>query len=259
MSLRRQRRALLVTLLGSFLLGRRVPAAFAATAAPSGTPAPPLTPFSAARPGASLPPPWRPLTLPKVAPPEFALVSEADATVLRVRAAAAAGTVAHALDASPAEKPILVWRWKVDRVVERANLSEKSGDDFAARVYVFFDVPVSALPVGARVKVMLGRALWGDHLPTASLCYVWDNRHPVGTAVWNPYTDRVRTIVLQSGSAGEWRSERRDLDADFRAAFGAQWAGPTPRVTGVAIGSDTDQTRESVTAWFGDLALNPRP
>ena len=219
----------------------------------------PITPFSSAKAGAPLPGPWKPLTLPKVSPPEFTLVSDADRTVLRVRAVAAAGTIAHELDASPAEGPMLAWRWKVDRVVERANLAEKSGDDFAARVYVFFDVPVSALPVGARVKVMLGRAIWGDHLPTAALCYVWDNRHPVGTAVWNPYTDRVRTVVLQSGSPGEWRAERRDLDADFRAAFGAQWKGPTPRVTGVAIGSDTDQTRESVIAWFGDFALSARP
>jgi hypothetical protein len=26
-------------------------------------------------------------------------------------------------------------------------------------------------------------------------------------------------------------------------------------VTGIAIGNDTDQTRESVTAWFGDLKI----
>lgn len=218
-----------------------------------------IAPFSAVQPGASLPAPWRLLSLPKVQPPEFALVADPDATVLRVRATSAAGTVAHALDVSAVEHPILSWRWRVDRVVERANLAEKSGDDFAARVYVFFDVPVSALPVGARLKVMLGRAIWGDHLPTAALCYVWDNRHPVGTRVWNAYTDRVRTIVLRSGSAGLWQPERRDLDADFREAFGTQWAGPTPRVTGIAIGSDTDQTRESVTAWFGDLALEARP
>lgn len=255
MSLPNRRRAFLLALFGGLCLGR-----FVARAVASGASlVQPLAPFSAAKPGTVLPAPWRPLTLPKVPPPEFAIVADGDVTVLRVRAAASAGTVAHALEASPADRPLLSWRWKVDRVVERANLAEKSGDDFAARVYVFFDVPVSALPVGARVKVMLGRAIWGDHLPTAALCYVWDNRHPVGTAVWNPYTDRVRTIVLQSGSPGEWRAERRDLEADFRAAFGAQWSGPTPRVTGIAVGSDTDQTRESVTAWFGDLSLHPRP
>lgn len=218
-----------------------------------------ITRFSTLEPGAGLPPLWRPLLLPKVPAPSFTLVKEADSTVLRIRAAAAAGSVAHALDQSPADRPMLAWRWKVDRVVAKANLAEKSGDDFAARVYVFFDVPVSALPIAARMKVMLGRAIWGDHLPTAALCYVWDNRHPIGTSVWNPYTDRVRTIVLRSASPGEWQLERRDLDADFRAAFGSQWSGPTPKITGVALGADTDQTGESVTAWFGDVTLLARP
>jgi hypothetical protein len=215
-------------------------------------------PFSRARPGAPLPGAWRPLTLPRVAAPEVALVDDAGVTVLRSRAAAAAGTITHDLDADPAARPTLTWRWKVDRVLARANLAEKGGDDFAARVYVFFDVPVETLPLGARVKAALARAVWGEKLPTAALCYVWDNRHEPGTSAWNPYTDRVRTVVLRSASPGAWAEESRDLAADFRAAFGAQWAGPVPRVTGIAIGNDTDQTGESATAWFGDFRLEAR-
>jgi len=217
-----------------------------------------LAPFSRAAPGAPLPAGWRPLTLPRVAAPEFSLVDDAGVTVLRSRAVAAAGTVAHDLDADPAARPTLAWRWKVDRVLARANLAEKAGDDFAARVYVFFDVPVESLPLGARVKSVLARAVWGEKLPTAAICYVWDNRHEPGTSAWNPYTDRVRTVVLRSASAGAWVEESRDLAADFRAAFGAQWPGPVPRVTGIAIGNDTDQTGESATAWFGDFRLEAR-
>jgi hypothetical protein len=186
------------------------------------------------------------------------LVADGGVTVLRSRAAAAGGTVAFALDASPAERPILSWRWKVDRVVAGANLSLKSGDDFAARVYVFFDLPVGELPASERVKAFLARAVWGESLPTAAICYVWDNRHPAGTSAWNPYTERVRTVVLRSGGPGTWAEESRDLDADFRAAFGQQWPKPTPRITGIAIGNDTDQTGETVTAWFGDFALGTR-
>jgi hypothetical protein len=217
-----------------------------------------LAPFSRARPGATLPGPWRPLTLPRMAAPEVALVDDGGTTVLRSRAAAAAGTVAHDLDADPAARPVLAWRWKVDRVVARANLAEKAGDDFAARVYVFFDVPVEALPLGARVKTVLARAIWGERLPTAAICYVWDNRHAPGTSAWNPYTDRVRTVVLRSGAPGAWAEESRDLAEDFRAAFGAQWTGPVPRLTGIAAGNDTDQTGETVTAWFGDFRLEAR-
>ncbi len=103
----------------------------------------------------------------------------------------------------------------------------------------------------------LARLLHGDALPTAAICYVWDNRHAVGTSRWSPYTDRVRMVVVESGNAqaGRWLDERRDVARDFRAAFGAQWSGPVPAITGVAVGNDTDQTGESVTAWFGDVRL----
>ena len=80
---------------------------------------------------------------------------------------------------------------------------------------------------------------------------MWDNRHPIGTSAWNPYSDRVRTVVLRRGQAGAWHSERRDLAADFRAAFGIE----APPLTGLAAGSDTDQTGETATAWFGDFRL----
>jgi hypothetical protein len=216
-------------------------------------------PFSAMKPGAALDPGWSPVTLPKVPPPAFDLVADEGVTVLRSTAAAAAGTVTFALASDVATRPMLRWRWKVDRVVEKADLATKAGDDFAARVYVFFDVPPDALPLGARMKVFLARSLYGKPVPTAALCYVWDNRHPPGTTRWNPYTDRVRTVVLRSGGAGAWAAESRDLEADFREAFGAGWPGPVPRVTGIAIGNDTDQTGERATAWFGDFRLEPRP
>lgn len=214
-----------------------------------------IAPFSQAKPGGPLPAGWRTLDLPGIPAPEISLVDDAGTTVLRSVARAAAGTVAFALSASPADTPRLAWRWKVDRVVAGADLAARRGDDFAARVYVFFDVPVESLPLGARLKSLLARAVWGEKLPTAALCYVWDNRHPPGTRAWNPYTDRVRTVVLRSGSPGAWAAESRDLAADFREAFGAQWPGPVPRVTGLAVGNDTDQTGESVTAWFGDFTL----
>jgi hypothetical protein len=233
-------------------------AAFA-MAARAALPLADLAPFSASKPGDTLPAGWTPLSLPKVPAPEVALVADGGDTVLRSRAKAAAGTVAHALAHDVAARPMLRWRWKVDRVVEKADLATKAGDDFAARVYVFFDVPAESLPLGARLGIFLARNVYGATVPTAALCYVWDNRHAPGTTRWNPYTDRVRTVVLRSGAAGGWAPESRDLEADFREAFGAGWKGSVPRVTGIAIGNDTDQTGERVTAWFGDFRLERRP
>ena len=104
-----------------------------------------------------------------------------------------------------------------------------------------------------RMKLGLASRTLGHAMPTAALCYVWDNRHPVGTIVPNIYFSQVRTIVLQSGdaNAGTWQSQRRNLAADFRAAFGRA----APQVTGIALASDTDNPGGHAQAWFGALTL----
>ncbi len=215
-----------------------------------------IEPFSGEPPGAALPSGWRELRIPRVKPAELSLVAEDGVTVLRVRSRAGAGSAAYTLAASAAGTE-LAWRWKIDRVVDKADLETRAGDDFAARVYVFFDVPVEALPWFDRLKIRVARALHGGDLPTTAICYVWDNRHAPGTSAWSPFTDRVRTIVLESGNAraGGWVEEKRDVAADFREAFGTKTA---PRVTGIAAGNDTDQTGESASAWFGDFRLEDR-
>lgn len=219
-----------------------------------------IAPFSGAEPGADLPAGWQLLTVARRKLPEFRLVRDAGQTVLRVHSEAAVGSLGHTLSVDPGKTAELSWRWKVDHVLEKAKLGTKEGDDFAARVYVSFDVPLETLSFTARAKIKLAQIVYGAHLPTAAICYVWDNRSPVGTSMWNPYTDRLRMVVLESGNAraGQWVAESRNLDADFQAAFGAQWNKPTPRITGVAVAADTDQTLESVTAWFGDLRIEAR-
>jgi hypothetical protein len=215
-----------------------------------------IAPFSGASPGGVLPPGWELLDLPNVRGPEVSLVEDGGVTVLRVVSADAAGSVAHRLAADVRRTPVLGWRWKVDRVLDNADMGRKDGDDYAARVYVTFDVPEATLPFADRARIRIAKLIYGADLPTAALCYVWDNRHPVGTTAWNPYSSRVRMMVLRSGSAGvgSWAAQSRDLAEDFRAAFG----GTAPAITGVAVSADTDQTHEKVTAWFGDLRLEPR-
>ena len=219
----------------------------------------PIAPFSGAAPGGRLPAGWRSFGLRSVPRAEPVMVEDGGATVLQLRAAAAAGSAVQRLDVDPALAPVLSWRWKVDRVVRGADLARKDGDDYAARVYVTFDVPLDELPFTTRARIVLARVLFGSELPSAALCYVWDNRHAVGTSAWNAYSDRVRMVVLRNGDAnvGEWVDEARDVAEDFRAAFGRQRES-LPHVSGVAVSTDTDQTGETVTAWFGDLALGPR-
>ena len=219
----------------------------------------PIPGFSTADVGAKLPPGWEKVELPYGHKNEFRVVAEGNVHALQVKSAKSFGTVAFLLHADAAATPIVRWRWKVDHALEKARMDTKAGEDFAARLYVSFDFPTQELSVGERVKLDIAGATVG-FVPAAAICYVWDNHNPVGTAGWSPYFGHVRVVVLQSGNerAGKWIDERRDVEADFVAAFGERWKGHVPKITGVVAGNDTDQTGESVTAWFGDIHLEPR-
>jgi hypothetical protein len=217
-----------------------------------------VAPFSRSAPGAALPSGWEARFLQRVPRSQVALVADDGVTVLEVRSQGSTGVAAHGLRADPGVDSLLSWRWKVDRVVAAGDLTRRDGDDFAARVYVFFDLPLEEVPFVDRFKIRLARLLYGEEVPTAALCYVWDGREPVGTTAWNAYSDRVRMVVVESGSSrvGRWVEARRDVAADFRAAFGPGIA--IPAVSGIALGNDTDQTGEAASARFGDVRLEAR-
>ena len=219
----------------------------------------PITKFSTAPLGGEIPKGWEKAELPYGNKSEFSIVEDEKSRVLQVRSEGAFGSLAYRLSADVEKTPVLEWKWKVDHVVEKANIETKGGEDFAARVYVAFDLPESELSTGDRAKLKIARAVQG-FVPAAAICYVWDNKHPVGTSMWSPYFGRVRTVVVESGGerAGRWVLEKRDLEEDFIAAFGEQWRGKIPGITGVVAGNDTDQTKETVTASFGDLHLEAR-
>lgn len=147
--------------------------------------------------------------------------------------------------------PILCWRWRVETPLNTADMATKTGDDYAARVYVAFSLPSDDMALTTRFKLQLARKIYGDHVPDAALNYVWDNRYPIGTKRFNVYTDRTQMIVLQSGAqrVGSWVMERRDVLSDATLAFG------TDRVqaTLLAIAADTDNTGEQAHSGFADL------
>ncbi len=232
----------------------RALAVHAAIAAPttSAAAALPSLDFSSATGGSTLPRGWTSYAESRHKPTaQMAVVSDGTEKVFRIKADHNAGAIIYKLEVSPA--PMLSWRWKVDHSIAAADIASKHTDDLAARVYVFFDMPLKQLTIGERVKLRLARAVSGIDLPRAALCYVWDNKHAIGTIAPSAYYSKVMLVVLQSGDshAGQWRAEHRDLAADYRAAFGTA----APRITGISLGADTDNTGGKVTAWFADVVL----
>jgi hypothetical protein len=72
----------------------------------------------------------------------------------------------------------------------------------------------------------------------------------VGRRQISPYTDRAQLIVAETGSgrAGQWVTERADVQLDFERAFG----GPAKPIQ-LAIASDTDNTGSIARAAFADI------
>lgn len=210
------------------------------------------TPFSAMAVGDVGAGQWTHQTLPGVSQENrFDVVAVDGQTVLRVRSDAAASTLLHALDVDPAVTPQLHWRWQVSNPVAASDFRRKDGDDYAGRVYVLFDYPVERLSFGDRFKISLARGLHGAELPTAAIAYVWGTAQQRGDFGPNAYTDRVQMIVVEQGAerAGQWVAMQRDVAADFEQVFGE----PAPRIVGIAVSADTDNTGESVTTLFGDI------
>ncbi len=193
---------------------------------------------------------------PKANDTRYSLTSDAGVAVLKAEADHSMSGLIHSVRVDVRQTPLLRWRWKIGAPVRTADMRQKNGDDYAARIYVLFDYPAEKLPFGTRAKLKLAETLYGQKIPTAALNYVWDNRYPVGTIQPNAYTDRARMVVVETGSAraGEWITETRDLAADFRAAFGEE----APDVVAIALATDTDNTGESAVAWYGDIELLPR-
>lgn len=206
--------------------------------------------FDAGRP--DIPAPWRiEMPNPDVPPTRYRPRHWDGIAAVEAQAVKSMALLARPLDIDLAATPVLCWRWRVDAPLKNADMTTRGGDDYAARVYLSFAVAEATLDLGTRMGLALVRSLRGGEIPDAAVNYLWDNRHPVGTWQANAYTDRARMLVLRSGAAqaGHWVDERRDVGADFHAAFGHA----PLRLTGLAIASDTDNTGETARAGFADF------
>jgi hypothetical protein len=255
----------------SSALRRRLPASWAGVAAAAvlcivgavvptlalAQPSPMLTPFSSAS-GADAPSPWRFSSLPNKTPTRFEVVQLAGQRVLKVQADESYGNLVHPVQAPLNASTTLAWRWRVDEFVAGADLRTRAGDDGAAKVCVFFDLPTDRLSLGERTRLALARRATGEDVPSEALCYVWDNKEPKGSQLVNAFTKRMRMVVLESGqgaTAGSWTSERRNLLADYQRAFGDESGGTLPDVVAVAISADADNTHGHGLSYFSDIDL----
>ena len=213
--------------------------------------------FSAAKAGGPFPESWEPLTFDKIEKhTEYSLVNDDGTVAVKAVSRGSASGLVRKVDFDPMRYPVVQWRWKVENILDKGDVTRKDGDDYPARLYITFKYDPDKVGFMERAKYEAIRMVHGEYPPMGALTYLWESRSPVGTLVPNPYTDRVMMLVLRSGNGkvGEWVTESRNLVEDYRKAFG----GDPPRVSGVAVMTDTDNTQESATAWFGDIVFKAR-
>ena len=196
---------------------------------------------------------WEPLRLGDAPASTYALVRDGNAVVVRGQANRSASGLVRRIRVDLAEHSVLSWRWKVAGVIPNGNVARKDGDDYPARLYVTFDYPVSRLSFGDRIKYRALQVLGYRNIPTRALNYIWANRPDETRIVRNPFTNWVQMVPVESGPAGvgRWHTERRDVAADYRAAFHEE----PPAITGIAIMTDADNTGGQATAFYGDITM----
>ncbi len=210
--------------------------------------------FSAATAGQKFPDGWKPLTFKKIEKhTNYTLVKDDGTVVVKAVAEASASGLVREIKINLKEYPIVQWRWKVMNTLKKGDVRRKEGDDYPARIYITFQYDPSKLSFFEKGKYEAVRFLYGEYPPLAAINYIWESKAPVGTMVPNPFTDRVMMFVVETGSAklDQWVNEERNVYEDYKKAFKEE----PPIISGVAIMTDTDNTGESATAYYGDIVF----
>lgn len=231
----------------------------AAQSPPSSTPASQdlIVGDFAGAPTGTLPTAWHAMTFPDIKSHTLyaAVPDSTHGQVVKATAIASASGLLRKLDLDAHAYPLLRWQWKADNLIDKADVTRKSGDDYPVRIYVTFVYDPKRVSLFERARYGAAKVIYGEYPPHAGLNYIWDRKAAVGTVIANAYTARVKMIVVESGPSRlhEWLVYERNIVEDYRRAFGEE----PPPVSGIAIMTDTDNTGESAVAWYGNIVLRP--
>jgi hypothetical protein len=183
---------------------------------------------------------WKLVTYFAVPPTQY---SRAGKGIIKAESLGGRSSLFKDVEEKKKDYAILTWGWKVSNVVRSAIETRKDRFDAAARVVVVFG------------KERSFRAFGGE--PSGlKIEYIWATRLPKGHVFDHPGESNCKVFVLESGEgkAGQWVYEERNIQRDFKKAFGTE----PPRILAIGIQTDTDQSNEMVTAYFSEPIIRKR-
>jgi len=198
---------------------------------------------------------WEPFTFPGIsAHTSYRTVSIEGRLGIRAESHCSASALIYRLENIDLHRtPLLRWEWKVEQGLDIADHRVKAGDDFAARVYVLFEIEPERLSAWERVRRRLASALFRVDLPGSAINYVWSSGEPAGARWKNPYTPWSLMISLGDGPLDRWRPEEVDVLEDYQTTFSSP-----PRVLALALMSDSDDSCQQASATLAHFRFASR-
>lgn len=196
---------------------------------------------------------WQAMRLPGKLLTAYRVAPQGPREALLAEAASSASMLRQALHIPPGQLGALQFDWQVDQLIAAADMRQREAEDSPARLILVFEGDRQLFSTQNQLLSELTLSLTGEPLPYATLMYVWCNDCPAESVIVNPRTDRIRKLAVESGGrrVGQWLRYRRNIRADFEKAFGE----PPGALLGLAIMTDTDNTRSSTRAWYGPIRL----
>lgn len=164
---------------------------------------------------------------------DYQLVTENEVQVLQASSNNNASGLFYKQTINLEKTPYLNWRWKISSRILNNNEQTKDGDDYSARIYVVVDG---------------GLLRW----KTKALNYVWSGQAEK-EAVWSnaflPKNAKMLATRTADDPLDTWLSEKRNVREDLRKVYGKD----ITQIDVVALMTDTDNTGQEVTAYYGDI------
>lgn len=196
---------------------------------------------------------WQHHQFPGKQPTSFSYAREDGREALAARAKSSMSLVRKMVRVEPVDMDRIRFSWKVPALMPKADMAVKETDDCSVRVVLAFEGDRSRFSPKNAMLSELARLLTGEELPYATLMYVWSKTKPAGSVIVNPRTDRIRKLVVESGSGqlNNWVDYERNIRADFEKAFGEA----PGALLSVSVMTDSDNTQSNTQAWYGPLTL----
>ncbi len=213
------------------------------------------TPWALASIGKSRPAAWQHFKLPGKQPSQFSYVHEEGRDAMAASAKSSASMWRQVVRIEPDQLGKVGFSWKVPELIAAADMAVRDADDSPVRIVLAFEGDRSRFSAKNAMLSELARLLTGEELPYATLMYVWCNKRQPGAVITNPRTDRIRKLVVESGSGhlNQWVDYERSIRADFEKVFGEA---PGALVS-ISLMTDTDNTQSIAKAWYGPITLAP--